>query len=185
MQLTSGLQGSGMVCAALLAFAAGCGEDSTSGDPSGGGTGGGSEAQVLKVASSWSSPSEQEALQVTLDAFQQATGATVDVVPLAQDRVERTEQFQQGDWDVGQDNFFNLTTSFAANEGGYTALDLSTVSELEPGLAQVFPKVRDALSADGAILGFPMNLHRENTLHYSTELGSPPTTLEELRAVCD
>jgi glucose/mannose transport system substrate-binding protein len=174
-----------MVGAASLAFAAGCSDDSSPADPSTAGTGGGTETRVLKVASSWASPSEQEALQVTLEAFQQQTGATVEVVALAQDRNERTLQYQSLDWDVGQDNFFNLTSSFADGNGGFTALDLASVSELEASLDRVFPKVREALSAEGQILGFPMNLHRENTLHYSTALGTPPTTLAELRALCD
>lgn len=169
-----------MARAALLAFAAGCSDDSSPEGP-----GDGTETRVVKVASSWSSPSEQEALQVTLEAFERQTGATVEVVPLAQDRNERTLQFQNSDWDVGQDNFFNLTSSFADGSGGFTALDLSGVSELEPLIARVFPKVLEALSADGQLLGLPMNLHRENTLHYSTALQSPPTTLAELRALCD
>jgi glucose/mannose transport system substrate-binding protein len=178
-------QGGWVVNVTLLAFAAGCGDDQSPGDGNAGSGGGGSEPGVLKVASSWSSPSEQEALQVTLEAFQRQTGATVEVVALAQDRVERIEQYQNSDWDVAQDNFFNLSTSFADGNGGFHALDLSSVSELEASLAQVFPKVRDALSAGGEILGLPMNLHRENTLHYSTSLQDPPTTLAELRGMCD
>lgn len=178
-------QGGWMVSAALVAFAAGCSDEAPPGDGNAGSGGGGTEQRVLKVASSWSSPSEQEALQVTLEAFQRQTGATVEVVALAQDRVERIDQYQNSDWDVAQDNFFNLATSFADGNGGYRALDLSSVSELEASLAQVFPKVREALSAGGEILGFPMNLHRENTLHYSTSLQTPPTTLAELRGMCD
>lgn len=185
MRAFSKTQGGWMVGAALLAFAAGCSDDGSPADGNAGSGGGGSEGRVLKVASSWSSPSEQEALQVTLDAFQRQTGATVEVVALAQDRMERIEQYRNSDWDVAQDNFFNLSTSFADGNGGYNALDLSSVSELETSLAQVFPKVREALSAGGEILGFPMNLHRENTLHYSTALENPPTTLTELRAMCD
>src|SRR5690349_10553101 len=135
-------QGGWMVSAALVAFAAGCSDDGSPADGNAGSGGGGSEQRVLKVASSWSSPSEQEALQVTLEAFQRQTGATVEVVALAQDRMERIEQYQNSDWDVAQDNFFNLATSFADGNGGYSALDLSSVDELEASLAQVFPKVR-------------------------------------------
>jgi len=185
MRTFSIIQSSWVVGAALSAFGTACSDDSSPGDSNTAGTGGGTPGQVLKVASSWSSPSEQEALQVVLDAFEQQTGATVEVVALAQDRVERIAQYQNSDWDVGQDNFFNLPTSFADGNGGFTALDLSSVSELAPALEPLFPKVREALSADGEILGFPMNLHRENTLHYSTSLATPPTTLAELQAMCD
>ena len=153
------------------------------------GTGGGGNAQetrTLKVASSWFSPSEQEALQVTLAAFQAQTGAQVDVVPLAQDQVGRTAQYQSSDWDVGQENFYNLSNSFSDGDDGFTALDLSGESELEEGLAKVFPNVRTALTVKGQLIGFPMNLHRENTLHYVKSLmANPPTTLDGLKQVCD
>jgi glucose/mannose transport system substrate-binding protein len=169
---------------ALLAATAGCAEGSDPGpmeiqDPPN------TETRVLKVASQWFSASEQEALQVVLNAFEEETGATVEVVALGQSQTERTEQYQTTDWDVGQDNLFNVLDSFADGEGGYTALDLSTVSDLELGLAAAFPKVHDALVVDGMVLGVPMNLHRENTLHYATSVQDPPTTIAELRAMCD
>jgi glucose/mannose transport system substrate-binding protein len=169
---------------ALLVATAGCAEGSDPGpmemvDPPN------TETRVLKVASQWFSASEQEALQVVLNAFEEETGATVEVVALGQSQTERTQQYQTSDWDVGQDNFFNIPDSFDDGDGGYTALDLSTVSDLAPGLALAFPKVHDALVVDGKILGVPMNLHRENTLHYATSVQNPPTTLEALRAMCD
>ncbi len=180
------------VCLAALCVNMGCsggdpGVDGAGATGGTGGTGGANEDPgVLKVASSWSSASEQEALQVTLAAFQAQTGATVEVVALAQGQAARTAQFQDQDWDVGQENFYNLVNSFDDGNGGYTALNLSTAPELSEGLAAVFPQVVNNLTADGQVMGFPMNLHRENTLHYSKALmPNPPTTLTALTQVCD
>lgn len=176
----------GWVGLCALAMGAGCGDG---GEPAGnsgnGGSGNQPETRVLKVASSWFSASEQEALQETLRAFQEQTGASVEVVPLEQGQEERLAQYRANDWDVGQENFYNLE-SFDDGNGGLKALDLRGREELAGGLAAVFPKVLDALEADGAVIGFPMNMHRENTLHYAKALMStPPTTLAELRQVCD
>lgn len=174
----------------VLALGAGCGDESGDAEgaagSAGNGGGGGVETRTLKVASSWFSASEQEALQVTLTAFTQQTGATVEVVPLAQGQADRTNQYQTTDWDIGQENFYNLSNSFDDDNGGLTALDLSQESELTAGLATIFPGVRSALTVDSQVIGFPMNLHRENTLHYvKSRMASPPTNLAELKAVCD
>ncbi len=173
-----------------MALGVGCSDSSDSVDNTTGTGGGGNnqqqETRTLKVASSWFSASEQEALQVTLSAFQAQTGAKVEVVKLEQGQTERTAQYQSSDWDVGQENFYNLANSFADGNGGYTALDLSAESELAEGLAKVFPGVRSALTVNGQVIGFPMNLHRENTLHYVKSLmANPPTTLDGLKQVCD
>src|SRR5262245_54334435 len=110
----------------VLAWGAGCSDGS---DPAentaGSGGGGNTETPTLKVASSWFSASEQEALNVTLAAFKAQTGANVEVVPLEQGQTARTAQYQSSDWDVGQENFYNLANSFADGNGGLTALDLS------------------------------------------------------------
>ncbi len=174
--------------ALALAIGSGCGDGSEPADVNAGNGGGGNqnETRVLKVASSWFSASEQEALQVTLTAFQEETGASVEVVALEQGQAERTAQYQSNAWDVGQENFYNLSNSFDDGNGGLTALDLSAEGALEDGLANVFPNVLSALDVQGQILGFPMNLHRENTLHYSKSLmPNPPTSLAELRQICD
>lgn len=176
------------LCGALLCFAAGCGSDGETVVDGAGGSGGANEPEtrVLKVASSWFSASEQEALQVVLTAFEAQTGATVEVVALEQGQAERTEQYQTSDWDVGQENFYNLVNSFDDGNGGYTALDLATTDELSDAMGRVFPEVRNDLLVGAQLLGFPMNLHRENTLHYSKSLvENPPTTLAELRQMCD
>jgi len=165
----------------------GCSDSSDPADDNtaAGGSGTVQETRVLKVASSWFSASEQEALQVTLTAFQQQTGATVEVVPLKQDQIERTAQYQSNEVDVGQENFYNLTNSFSNGAGELTALNLAEESELSEGLAKVFPQVRTALTVQGQLIGFPMNLHRENTLHYVKSLmATPPATLAELKQVC-
>jgi ABC-type glycerol-3-phosphate transport system substrate-binding protein len=173
----------------VLAWGAGCGDGSDPAENTAGSGGGGNnttETPTLKVASSWFSASEQEALNVTLAAFKAQTGANVEVVALKQSQAERTAQYQANDWDVGQENFYALAGSFADGNGGLTALDLSGESELSEGLAKVFPQVRSALTVAGQIVGLPMNLHRENTLHYSKSLmPTPPTTLAQLKQVCD
>jgi len=176
-----------VLAAGVSAVGVACSDSSGSPDDTTGLGGGGNvdETPVLKVASSWFSASEQEALQVTLTAFKQQTGANVEVVPLKQTQEERTAQYQSSDWDVGQENFYNLRNSFADGHGGFTALDLSGESDLSTGLAKVFPNVRGALTVDGQVIGFPMNLHRENTLHYVKSLmQTPPTTLAQLKQVC-
>lgn len=174
----------------VLALGAGCGDEGepagSAGNAGSGGSGNTPETRTLKVASSWFSASEQEALQVTLTAFTQQTGATVEVVPLAQGQAERTAQYQTSDWDIGQENFYNLSNSFDDGDDGLTALDLAQESELAAGLAKVFPGVRNALTVDAQVIGFPMNLHRENTLHYvKSRMAAPPANLDELKAVCD
>src|ERR1043165_7332331 len=99
----------------VLALGAGCGDESDPAANNAGNGGGGNttETRTLKVASSWFSASEQEALQVTLNAFTAQTGASVEVVPLAQSQSDRTKQYQETDWDIGQENFYNLANSFA------------------------------------------------------------------------
>jgi ABC-type glycerol-3-phosphate transport system substrate-binding protein len=170
----------------VLGIGTGCGDSGDPADVNAGGSGNQNETRVLKVASSWFSASEQEALQVTLTAFQAETGASVEVVALEQGQAERTAQYQTSDWDVGQENFYSISNSFDDGNDGFTALDLSTESELSEGLSKLFPNVRTALTIEGQTLGFPMNLHRENTLHYSKSLMTvPPTSLAELRALCD
>ena len=43
----------------------------------------------------------------------------------------------------------------------------------------MFPGVRNALTVDAQLIGFPMNLHRENTLHYvKSRMTAPPADLE-------
>ncbi|MEO8182978.1 MAG: ABC transporter substrate-binding protein [Deltaproteobacteria bacterium] len=171
----------------VLAMGVGCNDSS---DPAvdntaAGGGGNVPETRVLKVASSWFSASEQEALQVTLTAFQQQTGATVEVVPLKQTQSERTVQYQSNEVDVGQENFYNLTNSFSNSAGELTALNLAEQGELTAGISKLFPQVRTALTVQGQLIGIPMNLHRENTLHYVKSLmATPPTTLAELKQVC-
>jgi glucose/mannose transport system substrate-binding protein len=176
-----------VLAAGVLATGVGCSDSSDPADDSTSAGGGANvqETPTLKVASSWFSPSEQEALQVTLTAFKQQTGANVDVVALGQTQAERTVQYQSSEVDVGQENFYNLTNSFSNSAGELTALNLAEESVLSEGLAKVFPQVRDALTVQGQIIGIPMNLHRENTLHYVKALmPNPPTTLDQLKQVC-
>lgn len=172
----------------VLALGAGCSDESdpAASNAGSGGSGATTETRTLKVASSWFSASEREALQVTLNAFTAQTGASVEVVALGQSQADRTTQYQTSDWDVGQENFYNLSNSFADGNGGLTALDLAQEGELAAGLDKVFPGVRNALTVNSQLIGFPMNLHRENTLHYvKSRMATPPTTLAELTAVCD
>lgn len=170
---------------ALVTLCVACGGED---DPSAsgvGGSGGAAETRVLRVASSWASAGDQEALQIVLRAYTEQTGGPVEVVALEQGQAERTAQYQTGEWDVGQENFFFLAESFADGNAGYTALDLASDAELAGGLAKIFPQVKALLTVDGQVIGLPMNLHRENTLIYSrAAMPSPPTNLAQLRQVC-
>ena len=70
------IKGNIALSALALAMGTGCSDssDPTNINVGNGGGGNNNEDQVLKVASSWFSPSEQEALQVTLDYVGYLTG---------------------------------------------------------------------------------------------------------------
>jgi glucose/mannose transport system substrate-binding protein len=170
-----------MAVAAVAVLTMACGDD----EPDTGGNGAMTETRVLRVASSWASSGDQEALHVLLQAFTDQTGADVEVVALAQGPAERTQQYQTTDWDIGQENFFLLGDSFADGSGGFTAFDLDSEPDLDDDLARVYPQIRELLTVDGQVLGLPMNLHRENTLIYSkAAMSTPPTSLAQLRQYC-
>lgn len=139
----------------------------------------------IKVASSWNSAGDLQALQVALGAFSDETSAIIDIIPLASDSAERTEQFQGGDWELGQENVFRMQESFDDGNGGLTSVDLATVASLEESLASIYPEIMAELTLGSRVMGFPMNVHRENTLIYSKSLVStPPADLAELQQVC-
>ncbi len=141
--------------------------------------------QEIKIASSWNGAADLQALHVVLAAFTAETTAVINVIPLAQDATERTAQFQEGDWELGQENLFRMLESFDDGIGGLTSLDLDEIPKLEASLSTVFPEIAEELSVGGTMMGFPMNVHRENTLIYAkTLVATPPTTLDELVQVC-
>jgi ABC-type glycerol-3-phosphate transport system substrate-binding protein len=140
------------------------------------------EEQLLKAATWWAVGSEQEALQRVVTSFRASNANTdVELVKVVNDPQTRKDLYHTIEWDIGQEGGTYLSTNI-----GDLALDLNTVPELAAANASVQPEFVSALTHDGKLLGFPTNVHRENTLHYMLALmPTPPTNLAELRAVCD
>lgn len=90
--------------------------------------------------------------------------------------------------DIFQENVYNLEALMARNPDSLTTLD-DLFEEL--GLFDaVVPEVLEDVTIDGKIYAMPVNIHRENAVHYNKqifdELGLDiPTTLEELLATCE
>jgi len=90
--------------------------------------------------------------------------------------------------DLFQENAYDIGTFFDEHPKGLEPLgDLFR----ELGLFDVVvPEVIDDVSFDGEVYSMPVNIHRENALHYNqrvfSELGlDAPTTLDELWSTCD
>jgi glucose/mannose transport system substrate-binding protein len=90
--------------------------------------------------------------------------------------------------DLYQENAYNLAAVMAKNPG--SLLPLTELFRSEGLFDAVVPEVINDVTLDGEIYSMPVNIHRENALHYNveifTELGlDVPTTLEELLATCE
>jgi glucose/mannose transport system substrate-binding protein len=145
---------------------------------------GGAGSVTLRVGSWWASPSETEALQTVLARYSDETDNPIEFVRISQDQGERADELETMNLDVAQENAQSLSV-YDGNDGP-AVIDLTTIPELAAALETVPENVRRLLTVDGQVRGFPMNLHRENTLHYNLEyVDDPPETLEELRAMCD
>jgi len=90
--------------------------------------------------------------------------------------------------DLYQENAYSLAAVMARNPGSLVSLTELFRSE---GLFDVvLPEVISDVTLDGEIYSMPVNIHRENALHYNVKIFADleldvPTTLEELLAVCD
>jgi glucose/mannose transport system substrate-binding protein len=90
--------------------------------------------------------------------------------------------------DIYQENVYNLPTVLARSPDSLTALD--DLFE-EHGLFDVIvPEVLEDVTIDGKIYSMPVNIHRENAVHYNKQIFDDlglelPKTLEEFLAVCE
>lgn len=90
--------------------------------------------------------------------------------------------------DLFQENAYDMAAFLRDTPGGLTPLtDLFE----ELGLFEVVvPEVIADITLEGEVYSMPVNIHRENALHYNKRIFEeqglePPTTLEELLAACE
>jgi glucose/mannose transport system substrate-binding protein len=171
----------------LPLYLAGCG-DSESSTPDEEST-----DRNVELFSWWVAPSEAEALQALIDLHHEnhphdiVVNAAIDSGTAAKGVL--AERIQAGSPpDLYQENAYALPIVMRDNPGS-----LATVTSLfeEEGLDDVVPaEVTRKLRLDGEVYAIPVNIHRENALHYNKQLFKSqgievPTTLKEFLAACE
>lgn len=153
----------------------------------------GTVVHEVELFSWWIAPSEADALDALIslhnedfpnDKIENAAAASGD-----QARDVLNAQLAAGNPPaLFQENAYDLPELLATNPDSLVSL-----SELfaEEGLHDVIvPEVIEDVTLDGEIYGMPVNIHRENALHYNKRIFAdldlePPTTLDEFLAACD
>lgn len=140
----------------------------------------------------WVAPSEADALNALI-AVHAAAYPDEKVSNAAIESGERarevlTAQLASGTPpDLFQENAYDMAAFLAENPGALEPLgDLFGELEL---FDVVVPEVIEDVTIDGEVYSMPVNIHRENALHYNQRIFDeqglePPTTLEELLSVC-
>ena len=171
----------------MLTVLAGC---SSSDASAGGAANAGNDA--VEVYSWWTQPGEREALQALFDLYKGAHPDS-DVYNAAatehRDAAELKMRLAAHDPpELFQENAHNLRALLEEAPGSLQPLD-GLFDQL--GLrSAVFPEVMSDVTIGGVIYAMPVNLHRENTLFYSTTLLAQnqipvPTSFPELLAACE
>lgn len=147
----------------------------------------------VELFSWWIAPSEAEALQVLIDLHHGnhphdlVVNAAIASGTAAKEVL--AERVRAGSPpDLYQENAYALPGVMKDNPGS-----LATVTSLfeEEGLTQVVPaEVARKITFDGEVYAMPVNIHRENALHYNKQLFKSqgievPTNLEEFLAACE
>lgn len=149
--------------------------------------------EKVELLSWWVAASEIDALGALVAVHRKhfpndrIHNTTVETGVLAQQQLY--DELEAGDPpDVYQENAYDLAAILHDEPGSLASLDEFFAQH---GLLDaVVPEVLEAVTVDGVIRAMPVNIHRENSLLYNVkifdELGlTPPTTLEELRTVCE
>jgi glucose/mannose transport system substrate-binding protein len=180
----------------LPLYLAGCGGDESQlpDDTSGGGAGNEPDEETpVTLFSWWVAPGEADALSALIALHnvdypnEKVSNAAIASGELARDVLD--EQLAAGTPpDLFQENAYDMASFLRDNPGSLTPLtDLFE----ELGLFDVVvPEVIEDVTIDGEVYSMPVNIHRENVLHYNKQLFEeqglePPTTLEGLLATCD
>lgn len=153
----------------------------------------GSRSEPVELFSWWTHPGETEALDALVKVYQdQYPGESIfnaAIVSGPKAREVLAERLKAGQPpDLYQENAYNLPAVMAKNPGSVTPL-----TELfnELGLTDVVvPEVIADVTIDGEIYSMPVNIHRENAVHYNKQIFAEleleiPTSLEELLAACE
>jgi glucose/mannose transport system substrate-binding protein len=164
----------------------GAGGSSVTGD-------GGNQEQTVEIFSWWVAPGEAEALQALFDLNKVAhpNERMLNAAAASGDnaRALLAERLAANNPpDLFQENAFNIPAFLQKNPGKLEQLD-DLFDKLGLRTA-VIPEVISNITVDGKIYTIPVNLHRENTLHYNKQVFAahnlqPPTTLDEFLKACD
>jgi glucose/mannose transport system substrate-binding protein len=148
---------------------------------------------AVELFSWWIAPGEADALDALFKLYtttypgEEIFNAAIESGPRAREIL--AARLEAGTPpDLYQENAYNLAAVMAKNPGSVTPL-----TELfeELGLMEaVVPEVIENVTIDGEIYSMPVNIHRENAVHYNKkvfeDLGLEiPKTLEELLATCE
>ncbi|HEY6079811.1 MAG TPA: ABC transporter substrate-binding protein [Polyangiaceae bacterium] len=147
----------------------------------------------ITLFSWWVAPGEADALDALIAVhnleypLEKVSNAAIASGDQARDVLEA--QLKGGEPpDLFQENAYDMASFLRDNPGGLTPLtDLFE----ELGLFDVVVReVIADITLEGEIYSMPVNIHRENALHYSMRIFEeqglePPTTLEEFLEVCE
>ncbi|RYZ04904.1 MAG: carbohydrate ABC transporter substrate-binding protein [Myxococcales bacterium] len=147
----------------------------------------------IEIFSWWIAPGEADAFDALVSLHesshphQRPYNAAIESGERAREVL--AERLQAGEPpDIYQENVYNLGTVMAQNPNSLIPLD-DLFEEL--GLSSVVvPEVLADVTFDGKIYSMPVNIHRENAVHYNKKIFEDlglaiPTTLEELLAACE
>lgn len=177
---------------------AGCAADDKKDDVAEGGeSNGGPEPEPtdteITLFSWWVAPGEADALDALIAVHnleypsEKITNAAIASGEQARDVLQANLEAGSPP-DLFQENAYDMKTFLRDNPGGLTPLtELFDELELRD---VVVPQVIEDITIDGEIYSMPVNIHRENALHYNKQLFEeqgiePPTTLDELLEACE
>lgn len=152
----------------------------------------------VEIFSWWTNWGEADALEAIIELHEEAhpdstvVNAAVDFADKAREQLQmRMEAGTPPDLfqaNIGAD-LFNWVLLNGTDDADARVVDLTGLAVEEGWFEVVDPDVLEAASVGGKLYGFPMNVHRINSLFYRKDLFDayglvPPTTLEELLTLC-
>ncbi len=151
------------------------------------------DEQTVEIFSWWIAPGEADAFDALValhkEAYPDQRVYNAAIVSGEEARSVLAARLEAGQPpEIYQENAYNLAAVMARNPGSLTPLD-DLFEEL--GLLDaIVPEVLSDVTIDGKIYSMPVNIHRENTVHYNMQVFADlelelPTTLEELLAACE
>jgi len=148
--------------------------------------------RTVELFSWWIAPSEAEALNALIavhnDTYPHDKIVNAAIESGAKAREVLAQRLADGEPpDLYQENAYYLPAVMKTNPKSVVPI---TALFTELGLFDtVVPEVIQDVTIDGEICSMPVNIHRENAVHYNKQIFEQqgieiPTTLEELLAVC-